>query len=90
MLHVMDEFKINVLNRLYMLHASDYSDPMIRKNAGLDSDVDTVTWCKKQLKKKSITAELKGKNWHVQNKKYRIILHSVTLIIISVKRIKDK
>lgn len=69
-----------------MLHALPHGDYVIRRNVGLPEDVDSIEWCKKQLKKKSIKAELQGKNWHVLNKKYEFTINASKLTVISVKR----
>lgn len=83
----MIDFNKEVLQRLYMLHANTYGDSLIKKNVGLSEDVDTVEWCKKQLKMGHLQVSLCGKNWHVCNKKYRFIINIHTLIIVSVKRL---
>lgn len=82
-----EKFREEVLDRLYMLHAFTHGDYIIKKNVGLDEEVDTIEWCKKQLKKRSVRAELVGNNWHVFNKKYMLIINSSNLTVISVKRL---
>lgn len=54
-----------LLNNLEEIHTTELGVERIRKNLNL-SDVDVISWCKKQIASKDAKISRQGKNWYIE------------------------
>lgn len=71
----------DLLINLDKIHTTELGVVRIRKNLDLNTNVDTVTWCKQKIQASNDIIR-KGKNWYVSvdNVKITINAHSFTII----------
>lgn len=84
---IMSDEKQNLLLGIDRLHTTELGVFRIRRNLGLNEDIDAVRWCSEKIQSAECRVERRGKNYYVGFPGGIITVNAGSMTIITAKKI---
>ena len=81
-----NDARSNLLSNIDKLHTTEPGVLRIKRNLGLNEDIDAIIWCRDKILAADSSIERKGKNYYVSFKGGIITVNAGSMTIITAKK----